>query len=163
AKTLLAERPVLGVHYRAPAFVKTLESAGKDLIGVETYFEAMDRFLAEHPTGSIFLMTDFVPALAAFRERYGARLKTRNVLRLTDPKAQPLEYNTGLDGRTLATEVILDVYLALACDRFLGDQVSGVTQAVARLKDWPAGSITLFRRHGAWPLGHVRQHADPSP
>ncbi len=146
-----------------PAFVKTLESAGKDTIGVEPYFTEIDRFLTEHQTGSIFLMTDFVPALGQFQARYGKRLKTRNVLRLTRPEDQSLEYNTGLDGRTLATEVILDVYLALAADHFLGDHVSGVTQAVARLKAWKPGTITLFRRAGAWPLGFVRQHSDPSP
>ncbi|MBI1774668.1 MAG: hypothetical protein HYR63_04910 [Proteobacteria bacterium] len=163
AAELLAERPVLGVHYRAPAFVKTLESAGKDTIGVETYFAEIDRFLEHHPSGSVFLMTDFVPALAEFQARYGQRLKTRTVLRLVHAEDQSLEYNTALDGRTLATEVIIDVYLALASDRFLGDQVSGVTQAVARLKEWPADKITLFRRAGAWPLGFVRQHSDPTP
>jgi hypothetical protein len=160
---LFDSRPMLGVHYRAPAFVKMLEARDKDTVDVATYMVAIDHYLDAHPAAGIYLMTDYAPAEVAFAERYGDRLRRRPVTRLDDAAQQSLEYLTQLDGRTLAVEVILDVYLATRCDAFIGDGASGVSIAVRRLKEWPADQITLFRTPGAWPAGHVRQHSDPSP
>ncbi|MSP49185.1 MAG: hypothetical protein EXQ95_07640 [Alphaproteobacteria bacterium] len=160
---LLDSRPALGIHYRAPAFVKMLEARDKDTVDVAAYVAAIDRYVDANLDAGLYLMTDYAPAEAAFAERYGSRLKRRPVTRLADAGQQSLEYLTELDGRTLAVEVILDVYLAARCDAFLGDGASGVSIAVGRLKDWGPGEITLFRAPGAWPAGFVRQHADPSP
>jgi hypothetical protein len=83
------------------------------------------------------------------------------VSRLTEAGQISLEWQTHIDGRRLAIEVIFDAYLAARCDAFVGDGASGVSNAVCRLKAWPEGTVTLFRRGGV-PLGHIRQHSDPS-
>jgi hypothetical protein len=163
AGELLDRRPMLAIHYRAPAFVKMLEARDKDTVDVAAYVAAIDRFLDAHPEGGLYLMTDYAPAVSDFVTRYGGRVKRREVTRLADAGQQSLEYLTDLDGRTLAVEVILDVHLAARCEAFVGDGASGVSIAVRRLKEWPQGAVTLFRAPGAWPAGQVRQHSDPSP
>ncbi len=160
-RQLLRNRPMLAVHYRTPSRIKLLEARDKDTVGIEDYVPHIDRHLDANPGGGIFMITDFQPAYAALKTRYGERLTSRPVARLDSVDQLSLEWMTQLDGRRLGVEVILDTYLAARCDAFLGDGASGVSAAVCRLKIWPEDAVTLFRRSGL-PLGHIRQHSDPS-
>jgi hypothetical protein len=161
ARQLLKDRPMLAVHYRTQSSLKILESQDRESVGIEAYFPVIDRHLDANRAGGIFAITDFAPAHAALKERYGARVTRRAVSRLTEAGQISLEWQTHIDGRRLAIEVIFDAYLAARCDAFVGDGASGVSNAVCRLKAWPEGTVTLFRRGGV-PLGHIRQHSDPS-
>ena len=160
-RQLLKDRPMLAVHFRTQSSIKALEAADRDSVSIEAYFPVIDRHLDANPGGGIFAITDFAPAYAALKERYGVRVTSRSVARLTAVDQLSLEWQTHIDGRRLAIEVIFDTYLAARCDAFLGDGASGVSNAVCRLKAWPEGTVTLFRRSGV-PLGHIRQHSDPS-
>lgn len=55
AAALLQRQPVLAVHYRAQASIKTHESAEGVALTASDYVPSVDRFLADHPRGSVFL------------------------------------------------------------------------------------------------------------
>lgn len=140
-------RPILAVHYRASQEGKQAESLEGELITLEHYLDPIDRFIAAHPTGRIFLLCDLAPTVEVFQKRYRERLLSLPRLRLTNADQQDIGFNQGLGGHQLALEVLEDAYLAKECDYFLGDGASGVSCAIAVLKDWPEGRIQLLRRN----------------
>jgi protein O-GlcNAc transferase len=159
----LLRRPTVAMHYRTQGLPKITESANKRHLGPERFVEAVDQYLTAHPDAGIYLMTDFAPAVLYFRERYGERLVAREVTRVERVEDESIEIHQQHDGVMLAHDVILDTFLAARCDAFVGDGASGVSLAVTRLKDWPAGTTTLFRPGPAALAGQIRRHGDPSP
>lgn len=160
---LLRGRPHIAVHYRTQGGPKIMESANKQALHPDTFAETIERFLEAHGDGGVYLMTDYAPAVAYFRERYGERVACREVTRVDHPDQQSVEIHLQHDGVTLARDVILDSYLAARCEAFVGDGASGVSQAITRLKAWPADRATLFRPGQMALAGQVRRHSDPSP
>jgi hypothetical protein len=160
---LLKRRPMLAMHYRTQSLGKLTESANKQGLGPDVYVEAAERYLRAHPDAGIYLITDFAPAVAYFGQHFGERMTTREVMRVQRVEDQSIEFRTQHDGVVLGDEVLLDSFLAARCDAFIGDGASGVSIMVGRLKDWPAGGLTLFRPGNAALAGRVRRHMDPSP
>ena len=161
--TQIRRRPTIAMHYRTQGLPKIMESADRKGLGPESFDAVIDRYLAATPDAGIYLMTDFAPAVLYYRERYGDRVACREVTRVERVEDQSIEIHQQYDGITLGREVVLDTFLAARCDAFVGDGASGVSQAVTRLKDWPAGTTTLFRPGQAALPGHYRRHGDPSP
>ncbi len=160
---LIGRRPTIAMHYRTQGLPKITEAADRKGLGPERFAEAIDRYLAANRDAGIYLMTDFAPAVAYFRERYGDRVACREVTRVARVEDQSIEIHQQHDGVTLGREVVLDTFLAARCDAFIGDGASGVSQAVTRLKDWPNGTTTLFRPGQTALAGQIRRHGDPSP
>jgi protein O-GlcNAc transferase len=163
AATLLERRPMLAMHYRTQGLPKITESANKQGLGPDIFIAEAERYLAAHADAGIYLTTDFAPAVAYFGERFGERLVTRDVTRVQRVEELSVEIHQQHDGVVLGDEVVLDSFLAARCDAFIGDGASGVSQMVSRLKDWPPGSVTLFRPGPAALAGRLRRHSDPSP
>jgi protein O-GlcNAc transferase len=82
AAVLVQRAPVLAVHYRTQSQIKDQESGEKSGVAMVDYLPEVDRFLAENPGGTIFLLTDFAPALRLFLERYPDRVTTLPAVRL---------------------------------------------------------------------------------
>ena len=163
AARLIGRRPTLAVHYRTQSPGKVLEASDMSALRLDTFAESIDRYLAAHPDAGIYLLTDFLPAVDFFRDRYGDRVSTRNVTRVKQSQDGSIELNQRYDGIVLGREVVLDTYLATRCDALLGDGASGVSGATSWLKDWPEGSVTLLRKPPKADLTRpVRRHADPS-
>ncbi len=160
---LIGRRPTIAMHFRTQGLPKITEAADRKGLRPEPFAEAIDRYLALHPDAGIYLMTDFAPAVLYFRERYGDRVACREVTRVERIEEESVEIHQQHDGVTLGREVVLDTFLATRCDAFVGDGASGVSQAVTRLKDWPAGTTTLFRPGQTARAGQIRRHGDPSP
>lgn len=76
-------RPVFAVQYRLQTSSKLLESADGRFVTKEQYFECIDAFIARDPEARIFMLTDYEPALEAFRRRYGERIICHGAERLT--------------------------------------------------------------------------------
>jgi len=168
ASGLFKSRPVLAVHYRTPSISKGIESMGQEKVGLDDYFRRIDGILAKAAYGSIFLMTDFEPAVGQFRDRYGDAIVTLPAARIgasgtaegsgldqaqeTEKLAQEIGLDLSQDGYRLAVEVLTDALVATHADAFLGDGASGVTAAVTHLRNWPEDRLTLLRR----PVFHDR-------
>ncbi|MSP49184.1 MAG: hypothetical protein EXQ95_07635 [Alphaproteobacteria bacterium] len=161
--TVLRRRPTIATHYRTQSLPKIVEAIDRKGLGPEVYVEAIDRYLAGKPEAGIHLLTDFAPAVLYFRERYGDRVSCLDVARVENIDEKTLELLPQHDGVMLAHQVILDTFLAARCDAFVGDGASGVSLAVTRLKEWPAGTATLFRPGQSALPGHVRRHSDALP
>jgi tetratricopeptide (TPR) repeat protein len=149
AGQLFPRRPIVAVHYRAPTPGKRIESLEqRDLTDID-YFRAVDGFLSDNPGGSIFLLTDFAPALGLFRDRYGDAVRQLPATRLRDIQdaGGDLGLDPSHDGYSLGMEVLLDAMLATRADAFVGDGASGVSCSIAHLRNWPEGRLTLLRRN----------------
>jgi hypothetical protein len=163
AATLLGRRPTIAMHFRNQALPKVTESANRKGLDPGPFVAEINTYLASHPDAGIYLMTDFAPAVQYLRAMYGGRVACREVTRLERIEEESLEIHQQHDGVVLGREVVLDTFLAARCDAFVGDGASGVSQAVARLKDWPKGAVTLLRAGQTALAGQIRRHADPSP
>lgn len=148
AAQLFARRPVLAIHYRAQSAYKTFaESIEKRALTMEEYVEHIDRFVADHPQGGLFLLSDLKAAVEQLRSRYGDRLVTMDRARLSDPGLVDIAFDQAGTSYALGLEVFDDACLAARADRFLGDGTSGVSCAIEFMKDWPEGSVTLLRKN----------------
>lgn len=147
SRSIFLYKPMISVHFRAQHHDKQGESFERISIKPEDYFFILDKFIQDHPSSRIFLLTDLAPAMDAFRARYGDRLIGRPRQRLSHADQFDLGLDHSRDGHQLALEVLEDAYLAAACDHFLGDGASGVSCTVVALKDWPAGHARLLRRN----------------
>jgi hypothetical protein len=156
AATILQRRPVLAVHYRAQSAIKTHESVEGSVVSPGDYVAPIDRFLADYPRGSVFLLTDVAPVATAFKARYGERLVMLPARRLSRDDKVDLAFEDDIDGYQLATEVITDTYVAAACDAFLGDGASNVSCMVELIKDWAPGTHHLLRANMLFDRGKIQ-------
>ena len=130
----IAGRPTVAVHVRG------LDKGGEagPMPTLRDYFTVMDRVPA---AWRIFLLSDDERAVAAFRERYGERIVCTPSQRGSGDIG--LHYRPSSDRIRLGREVMVDVYLALRCDRFFGMGWSNVSSIIAMLKPWARGACAL--------------------
>lgn len=148
AVTASLARPFLAVHIRAPTSHKADESLEQRAIDLPDYIRAIDNVVAREPIRTIFLLTDYQPAIGPLKERYGDRLvHLEETLRLDRVEDAEVGLNPAFDSYRLATEVMTDAYVAAAADWFIGDGASGVTCSVVSLADWPPGRVRLLRQN----------------
>ncbi len=134
----LAGQNTLAVHVRGSDKlfeVKNLESQNQQII------EFVDQ---QEPNVAIFLMTDDVRWLNIFRQRYGDRVIVTDCERTSNDVGT---HNLPLgDGSRLGREMMLDTYLALECQSFIGNGLSNVAAMIAALKPWPTGACRLIAK-----------------
>jgi predicted O-linked N-acetylglucosamine transferase (SPINDLY family) len=106
------------------------------------YHLEIDRFLQRVPQGRLFLMTDDRGILSAYLQCYGSRIVHTGATR-TEP-GRGVHYQKGRSPRRLAEEVMIDTLLATRCDFFVGNGLSNVSCAVAQMKEWAEGTLTLL-------------------
>lgn len=134
-----ARRPVLGVH------IRNLDKGSEDPTLHETnrgILTLVDRYLAQVADLRLFLLTDSDQIIEAYTERYGDRVFHIDCSRTTG--LVPLTWRQSDNRRELGAEVIMDTYLAAACDYFIGHGGSNVACMVACLKRWPDGTLHLL-------------------
>lgn len=128
--------PSIAVHVRGSD--KVTECEDLDELNRQ-YFPVLDR---EDPASKIFLLTDDGRWLRAFRDRYGDRVVATDCQRAeTD---QGVHIVGAADRSRLGTEVMVDTYLALTCEKFIGNGRSNVSAMISVLKDWGPGQCTLL-------------------
>jgi hypothetical protein len=127
--------PVIAVHLRGTD--KFREPDYK--LSLRTYFDIIDR---DAPGWRIFLLTDQVQYVDAFRERYGSRVIVTDAHRSSDRAA--VHHDRSADHVRLGIEIIKDTFLALRCQKFLGHGLSNPACFVAVLKDWEQHDCTLI-------------------
>jgi protein O-GlcNAc transferase len=131
----LADKHVIAVHARGSDKAKEFI----DLPGLyRDYFRVLD---GEAPASTIFLMTEDARVLELFRRRYGTRLVTTDVQR-TGNDTGP-HYIDSMDRVRLGREVMTDAYIALRCQRFIGNGRSNVSAMIALMKDWAEDCVLL--------------------
>lgn len=134
----LAGRQILAVHMRGSDKITEIDK----LHGInKLYYGEIEQYLTDNPAAVIFLMTESAPILEEYKRRFKARLIYTDCQRTGDDA--PI-HHLAADKIRMGREVLRDVYLAIRCAAFLGNAHSNVSQAVARLKPWPAGSVRLL-------------------
>lgn len=131
----ISGRPTIAVHFRG--LDKGIE-VGRMMPNFRNYFDVLDRAA---PSWRIFLLSDDSRAIAAFRERYGERVIFTQCQRGCGDIG--IHYGQSPDRVRLGREVMLDVYLALRCDKFFGMGWSNVSSVIAMLKPWAPGTCGL--------------------
>jgi hypothetical protein len=80
--------------------------------------------------------------MSIFRARYGERIACTPFQRGNGEIG--LHHRQAREPVRLGREVMIDTYLALRCDTFLGMGLSNLSGMVAMLKPWPSGSCTIL-------------------
>lgn len=128
-------RPTVAVHFRGL-------DKGEELPLKPTtqwYFEILDQI---PPSVRIFLLSDDLRAVSAFAQRYGERVLFTESTRGEGDLG--LHKRDNRNATKLGREVVIDVYAALRCDRFLGVGWSNISNMIAMLKPWPRGTCGLW-------------------
>lgn len=134
----LQGRHWLAVHVRGSDKVHEI----KHLHAINgAYYGAIDQILSVNPSLSIFLLTDSVPMLQCFQERYGQRIVTLDVIR---SDTQTGVHHSGHSGKLVGEQVILDAWLASRCDLFLGNGGSNVSVGIRHLRAWKPSTYFLI-------------------
>ncbi|MFQ5487238.1 MAG: hypothetical protein ACE5ET_02180 [Gammaproteobacteria bacterium] len=126
----LAQAPFVAVHARGTDKVREAEQLG---IINEQYFARVDNACREYGGEHLFLMTDDKAILAAFRDRYGARLVYTACERGADTAGIHMQQGPGAIQRGI--EVMVDVYIAARAACFIGNGYSNPSVMVRHLRD----------------------------
>lgn len=134
----IAGTPVIAVHVRG--LDKKFEEPNLYAIN-SRYFDILDR---EESSWRILLLTDDAYWAVAFRERYGDRVILTDSQRTTGDIGLHCSRAGPIDRSTLGYEVMRDTYLALRCEKFLGNGRSNLSAMVEVLKCWEPGTCMLL-------------------
>jgi len=151
----LGEAPFVAVHARGTDKVREAEQLG---IINEQYFERVDEACQAYGSERLFLMTDDEAILAAFRDRYGARLVYTACERGTDTAGIHLQQRPGATQRGI--EVMVDAYIAARGACFIGNGYSNPSAMVKHLRDGlglPSQLLAGNLHHEFNTLLHERQ------
>jgi hypothetical protein len=130
--------PFVAVHMRGSD--KSLEDPELDATN-RAMLAALD---AVDPSWRIFLLTDDAHCLARMKTAYGARIVATDCQR--SATTEGLHYQLATDPLRAGREILIDTYLALRAQRFIGNGRSNVSAMIAAMKDWPPGALTLIGR-----------------
>ncbi len=136
--THLAGAPFVAVHLRGSD--KAIEDPELDA----TNRELLAALETVDSSWRILLMTDDAGCLARMRNTYGSRIIAIDCQR-TDTD-QGVHYLPTVDPVRAGREIMIDTYLGLRADRFIGNARSNVSAMIAAMKNWPPGSLTLIGR-----------------
>jgi protein O-GlcNAc transferase len=134
----LAGAPFVAVHMR-----------GSDKSLEDTDLQATHRALLSalngvDPSWRIFLMTDDTHCLAQMKQIYGPRLVATDCQRTGTTEG--VHYRPDTDPVRAGREVMVDTYLALRAERFIGNGLSNISAMIAMMKQWEPGACTLIGR-----------------
>jgi len=139
-ETRLTGKFVIAAHLRGAD--KRLETGEVDDVNKR----CLDAIDMEPNDATIFLMTDDSRCLALAHDRFGDRVVATDCQR-TEDDTGPHLLSTNHRVR-LGREVMVDTYIALACDKFIGNGHSSVSAMIAVLKQWPANTCQLLAPPG---------------
>ncbi len=93
------------------------------------------------PQERILLLTDDARCLKMAKDKFGSRIAATDCRRSDGDTGVHL---TAVDPVQTGREAMIDVYLALRAQRFIGNGLSNVSAMVSVLKDWAQDSCTLI-------------------
>ena len=134
----LSGTPFVAVHMRGSDKAledPELEATNRAML---TALDAIDR------SWRIFLMTDDVHCLARMKALYGTRIVATDCQR--SATTEGLHYQPATDPLRAGREILIDTYLALRAQRFIGNGRSNVSAVIAVSKDWPPEALNLIGR-----------------
>lgn len=137
-RTHLAGAPFVAVHLRGSDKATEdpeLKATNRELLKV---LETVDS------SWPIFLMTDDAQCLAGMKRTYGRRIVATDCQRTET--AEGVHYLPTVDPVKAGREIMIDTYLALRADRFIGNGLSNVSAMIAVMKDWAPGALSLVGR-----------------
>lgn len=108
-----------------------------------TIYPYVDLVIKKNPQIGIFLMTDSNLIFKEFEARYGNILVTTDARR--SDNESPIHKNR-VDGWAIGDEIVMDVFLAIRCNFFLGNKESNVSLAIYDMKNWMPGTAFLIGR-----------------
>jgi protein O-GlcNAc transferase len=106
------------------------------------YHAEIERQLQRMPQARLLLLTDDRNILASYLNRYGDRVLHTGATR-TD-SGQGVHYQNHASRYRLGEEVLIDALLACRCEGFIGNGLSNVSCAIAQMKPWGPGTMTLL-------------------
>jgi hypothetical protein len=107
--------------------------------------QAILSLLAEaDPSWRILVLTDDERCLDMLRSVFADRIVATQCQR--SRTVAGVHYLPTTDRIRAGREIMVDSYLALRAERFIGNGLSNVSAMIAILKDWPAGTCTLLGR-----------------
>jgi len=134
----LAKGPFIALHMRGSD--KAIEDPALNTTN-QALVAALDQ---ADPSWPIFLMTDDSQCLARMQSTYGRRIIASDCQRTSTDEG--VHYLPTVDPVKAGREVLIDSWLALRADRFIGNGRSNVSAMIAVMKDWPPGSLRLIGR-----------------
>ena len=132
----IAGSPTIAVHARGSD--KRHEMQDLERIN-RLYFDILDR---EYLSCRILLLTDDSRLASAFCKRYDDRVILTDSYRTGTDIG--IHYDPSVDRVRLGLEVMRDTYLALRCDRFLGNGRSNLSAMVELMKKWDKGKCRML-------------------
>lgn len=136
-ETKMSHKHLIAVHVRGGDRTESFKKLSENNI---IYFKAIDDYLMVHPESFIFICTDSAYVLTEFHQKYQKNLIFTDFHRSVDKTG--IHFNVSIDKERLAIETIVDVYLALKCDYFIGCE-SNVSGTIKKLKNWGQKCIIL--------------------
>jgi hypothetical protein len=128
-------QPIIAVHVRVTDKFYEADEAPS----LQAYFDIID---GDAPGWRIFLLTDQTQCVEAFRSRYGSRVIFTDARR--SGNQTPVHLERGADRARLGTDIVIDTYLALRCQKFVGLGMSNPSCIVSVFKDWGDRGCTLL-------------------
>jgi protein O-GlcNAc transferase len=132
----LGKAPVIAVHIRGSD--KNAETADVNEVN-KKYFSHIDR---QDKTWNILLLTDDTRLVEAFRENYADRVYLTDCQRSSNDLG--IHHTPSADRGRLGFEIMRDTYLALRCQKFIGNGQSAVSAMIAILKKWDMDNCILL-------------------
>ena len=131
----LADAPFVAVHLRGTD--KMLEVLDASTVNQEI----LSRAAQTDPSWRIFVLSDDERCLAMAKSAFGNRVVATQCQRSSLDEG--VHYLPTTDRVQAGREIMLDSYLALRADRFIGSGLSNVSAIIAILKGWPSGAGSL--------------------
>jgi tetratricopeptide (TPR) repeat protein len=131
----LADAPFVAVHLRGTDKMREVLDAGTVNQAILSLAAQMD------PAGRIFVLSDDERCLAMAKSAFGDRVVATQCQRSSLDEG--VHYLPTTDRVQAGREIMLDSYLALRADRFIGSGLSNVSAIIAVLKGWPSGAGSL--------------------
>ena len=120
------------------------DKATEDPELIATNEELMVALNTVDPSWPIFLMTDDAHCLAQMKTTYGRRLIATDCQRTETEEG--VHYLPTVDPVKAGREIMIDSYLALRANHFIGNGLSNVSAMIAVMKDWGPGCLSLIGR-----------------
>ena len=111
ADQLFGQDHVLGVHMRLTDTTTGVES--RTSLGLQRYYDAIDRYSLNYPNCRIFVASDAEPAVEELRNQYPGRVVAIEAIRSTDTTSIHGHYDSGVPGSPYrkGLDVVRDAYL----------------------------------------------------
>jgi Tfp pilus assembly protein PilF len=136
----LADHPFVSIHLRGSD--KAREA--KDLAIINQ--SSIHRLEDLDPSWKIFLLTDDENWLRVVNERFGPRVITTSCTRTNSTQGVHF-LATGSNRIRVGREVLIDTYVALRANQFIGNGWSNVSGMIAVMKNWAADDCILYGVH----------------